>query len=479
MRVGLAWERHISKAIHFTYPRADIDVNEVFSQRTFELAHAQMMSWRQAAGAYGNLHLHACWGEASVLARRYHGQTIATSYTMMRGFIALYERTKEIHWRMMADDVVSNVLYLQTPRGGFIHASGEFEPTYTPEQSCPIHQGMPLLALLAYAGWPAADPARRALIRPAIDAHWNWFIEHWDRRGNAWRAPLPFPGFCGVTNQDLVIVGALGRYAKIFGDSLRYEQFGRPVLEAYLDRQYYHERIGLFERGDKANFAERTSYYEIIILMLQQIHVDFPDARLPAIVDNVCAHLLDALHQGADGLTHFAWGAETDPQDKTVVRRWIRTPHTFTSYPESLHHLSAYAARQENPDVAKQCAALERTLAAYVFADGTIPAALAGDDPLFAIAARADQLWLYLIHRLGDRLRSPATVELPRIERRTATTRFLCDGRQWAIFREGTRRFAGLKSDACAVAVGAEERVAGMDLEGLEKSEIFEKLEGL
>ena len=65
--------------IKLTLPRKEVDPEDVWTQETFNRAHAQLMSWQQGPGAFGDLHLHACWGESSVLSRRYHGQTVAGS----------------------------------------------------------------------------------------------------------------------------------------------------------------------------------------------------------------------------------------------------------------------------------------------------------------------------------------------------------------------------------------------------------------
>lgn len=458
------------------YPRRDVAVEEVLSQRTFDLATASLMSWRQGAGAYGALQLHACWSDSSTLGRRYHGQTISDCHSLIKGFIALYERTEVLRWRLAADDIVANILHLQTPEGGFYHASAEFEPTYTAEQSCPIHQGLPLLALLTYAGWRHADPIRSTAVWEAIDRHLRWFTRYWWKRGNRWSGPLESPGFCGVTNQDLVIVAVLARYASVFNNESLYRTYGEPVLEMYLHPRYYHEAIGLFERGDKPNFAERTPYYDVIVPMLQIIHEERPDPHLPAVIDNVVAHLFDAVCEGDDGMTHLAWGAETDPADKTAVTGWIRTPHTFGSYPGLLWIMHEYLLRHPDAGRQKQYDALERTLAAYVFADGTIPVSLGGDDPTFAAISRERQLWRYLIKRLGKRLADPQIVPVPSIRRTCGPITYRSCDTAWSLERDGIRRFAGFKRAPGAIAIGPDESIVAADLSCLDAPDYIEQV---
>jgi hypothetical protein len=448
------------------YPRVGARPSLVFTQDAFNRAHAHLMSWRQAAGAFGDLHLHACWGESSVLSRRYHGQTIHNSYARMRGFMHLYEKTGDPRWRVMADDVCSNILFLQTPGGGFFHASSECEPTYTAEQTCPIHQGMPLLALLAYASWKHAEPMRAELIRPAIDRHWHWFIKNWWRRGNAWKEGLDVAGFCGVTNQDLVIVAALAQYAAVYRDSSRYEQFGLPTLETYLSPLYYHRHLGLFERGDRPNFAERTIYYDVILPMLGLIHEHQPDLRLPRILDDVTRQLFSAAYIGRDGMRHLAYGADTDPIDKTHISAWVDEPRMVSAYPALLHAMRTFLKRNPDPALQSIYVDLERTIAAYLFVDGTLPMALGGE-PLFAIASRNDSMWLFLMDYLGDALQSPAAVSVPSINRTCGELTLRSTETIWAILQNGKRQFAGLKRNPGAVAIGDQDVIPGADIEKL------------
>jgi hypothetical protein len=458
------------------YPRLDADPASAFTQDAFNRAHAQLMSWRQSAGAFGDLHLHACWGDSSVMSRRYHGQTIHQSSGRMKGFMRLFERTGELRWKLLVDDILSNILFLQTPGGGFYHASSEYEPTYRAEQTCPILQGIPLLGLLDYAVWPHGDPARKSVIREAIDRHWRWFEKLFWKRGNAWKQGLDYPAFCGVTNQDLVIVAALANYAVVHGDDSAFQRCGKPTLDTYLSPRYYHERLGLFERGDRPNFAERTVYYDVIIPMLRIIDQAIPDPRIQPVIDNVTRSLFAAAYTAGDGLVHLSYGAETFEDDKRQIKDWIREPRNVASYPGQIHAMTHLLAHEPNEKNRAICRGLERTVAAYTFSDGNLPLAVGGE-PLFAVASRADTFWWALIERLGDRLQSPAELSLPTILRTRGDIEFKSNAHAWAIFKNEKRMFAGLKCNPSAIAIGPDEQIAGADFALLEDCDIQETLD--
>ncbi len=464
--------------INLSYPRREIRPADVFNQQTLDLATAHLMSWRQGPGTFGGLYLHACWGISGVLQSRYQGPTTFPIRALMTGFMKLFDQTGNVRWRTLADECVSLILHLQAPEGGFRHADGQHEPAYSCRQTCPIHQGLPMLALLEYAAWPAADPRRVKLIRPALDAHWAWFEGRWWHQGNSWLQPLPFAAFCGVTNQDLVIVAALARYAVLYGDASRYEKFGRPTLEVYLSPRYYHEKLGMFERGDEANFVERTTYNEVIIPMLEIIQQTMPDPRLPAVIDNVCAHLFDAVQPGPDGLMHLAWGATTDATDKSAVTGWIAAPHGMYSYPLMLQIMGDHLKRK--PNVARQTLfdALEQTAAAYVLADGSLPVTVGSPDGLFNASPYVLILWAYLIDRLGSTVKSPAEVKLPTIHRTFGNVTWKSDARHWALCRDGRREFAGLRAQSCGIVAGPDENLAGANFAGLDEVEIKETIHG-
>lgn len=458
------------------YPRREVEVSAAFSQDTFNCATANLLSWRQSAGAFGGLHLHACWGNSSTLTRRYHGETIYHLPVIMRGAMRIYERTENVFWRQLVENIVAEILFLQTPKGGFYHASSEYEPTYTCEQSCPIHQGMPIHGLLDYVGWPLANPRWFPVIREAVERHWRWMESYWWKRGSDERGrPLPIAGFCGVTNQDLVIVGMLARYGKAYGDFSRYEKFGRPTLDLLFGPDYYHEEVGLFERSGEGNFVERSAYYEIIVPMFEAIHEVTGDERLPRAADNVVRHLFEALHVGTDGLTHIAWGANLDERDKTSVQSWIKYPYTTSSYPELLVLMEHYLQRHPNAALQSKYNEFERTLAAYVYADGSIPTSLGGD-PLFTAIGKPLPLWSYLLKRMGNSLQDPHGAELPVVLRQCSDLQWKADRHAWSLEQNGQRLFAGIKSNPSGIVIGAEEPLVGGRLEVLESPQVHEQV---
>jgi len=431
------------------YPRLDANPAEVFSAETLARLTAYLFSWKQGPGEFGGLHLHPCWLESSVLQRRYQGQTTWTSVVMMRAarFVP-----------GLADEIVSNLLGLQTPEGGFIHADYQNEPALTPYQTCPIHQALPILALLEQAGGP-----RRDEIRAAVDRHWAWFNGYGWKRGKFFRPEETAerhdrPGWCGVTNQDLTVVAALARYGKVFGDFRPYEQFGKPTLDAYLGPDFYYEKRGLFERGDRPDFTERTFYYDIILDMLEVIHESTGDERLPGVMANVTHHLRDAVFIAPDGLAYLAYGAAPDGG-------WIRTPISFAALPALIPHLRRQGVRSDD---------LERTLAAYTFADGTIPSTLE-TDPLFAIVPNAANMWRFLVETVPveNLATATATTKAPIVHRQCGDWVWKNSARFWSIKRNGERLFAGIKADPTGIAIGAE-TLPGLELDELEQADVNE-----
>jgi hypothetical protein len=466
--------------IVLNYPRPNVAPESVLTQETLERLTASLFSWQQAPGAFGGLHLHSCWGESSVLTRRYHGQTTGYYQPLMDGCLRLYERTGDRRWARLATDIVANLLFLQSREGGFVHASNEFEPNYTCFETCPISQGLPLLALLAYAKWTGSQPELREAIRGAIDAHWLWFQPHFWKCGNAWAPALEFPRWCGVTNQDLTIVAALARYGQVFDDWSRYEEFGLPVLNTYLHPPYYYESLGLFERGDRDNFVERTAYSVVNLEMLDIIHECTGDDRLPRVTENILDHLPNAAFtSGDDGLIHLAWGAETLSEDKSVVVRWIENPRIVASYPPLIAAMRARAKDGARRNLADLASALERTVAAYTFADGAIPGALGAVDALVAVTpGDTARWWRFLIDHLGVAVRSPSARTVVRVHRSTESLQWQSSDRFWAIKRDGERLFAGIKSNPGAVAIGPAEKLPGMDFRELEDAEVLEIVRG-
>lgn len=460
------------------YPVKGRKLNELLTQNTLDMLMAQWENWQQGPGVIGRLHLHSCWGTASVLDRGYQGETIQTVATQMRIPRILYEKTGNPKWRVMENAMASHLLYLQDESGGFIHSSAEFEPTFD-TRGCPIHFFFPIIGLCEYYAWEHADASIKALIPDAVNRHWDYMVR------NIWqigcdnrflnRRPLPFPGWCGVTNQDLVAVGALALCMKTFGYTQRYEQYGKPVLDHYLSPAFYYKDMGLFERGDGINFAERTVYYDIILEMLHLVYSVTKEQRLMDVYDNVAAHLFDAAFTGEDGLTYLARGAITDPKDKSKVYGWEYGAIAFSGYPALMMHMQAYLTR--HPDGKKQqiLAQLEDTVAAYLFADGSLPLGIFNPNPLFSVAGNPDSgSWItFVLNRLGDRVADPAPVKLPAIHRIHKNLAWKQNGRYWSIEEEGVRKYAGFSRYPAGIVAGEGEPVAGsFDL--LNQTEITE-----
>lgn len=458
------------------YPRKKVTWQEVANQNLFEQATASLFAWQQGIGQFGGLHLHPCWQESSVLTRQYQGQGLHLYGPILSGAFSLFERFRDPRWQTLADDVARNLLLLQQSEGGFRHGSSEFEPAYGCLESCPIQQGMAMLALLDYAAWPHAIPSTVKQIPDVFARFWRWFNGFFWRRGNAWIAPLPFDAFCGVTNQDLVICAVLAKAQTLYGGDL-YDRVGAPVLETYLSPRYYHEKVGLFERGDQENFVERTGYYGIILAMLRRLYAHTQDGRLLQIHDNVAFHLFDAMHTASDGLVHFAWGAATFPDDKTRVAGWKVPSIGICLYPELLVGIQDCLRRHPSESHRAQYEAVQNTFAAYIFADGSLPIALNPDSEVFHVVSSVVGLWSYLIHDRGAVLHSPATVTQPCIHRRCGSTVWKTAGALWAIEQNRKRVYTGFRYSPGAVYAGAGVHFRGLDLSELDRPQLIENVQ--
>ena len=465
-----------------TYPRRGRKLEEAITQDTLDHLMACVELWLQGPGVVGGLQLHSCWGKTSVLGRRYQGQTVSEYYHMMSAVRQLVDRTGSARWKLFADEVIHNILFLQEPDGGFRHASAEFEPTFHSGSSCPIHQNLPVLTLLDYAAWDRADPALRPLIRSTVDRHAEWFQRTFWLRGNGGHHPLPYAaGYCGVTNQDLVVVAAMTAYGRLYGDWSRYEQFGKPTLDLYLSEQYYYPRMGLFERGVGVIFAERTPYYSIILSMLGRIFKDTGDERIPPVIENVSRHLFDAVYTAPDGLLHLAWGAVTDPEDKSRVKDWRKTPVTFDGYSGILLAMQDYL--QAHPDAEKQAIldSLRSTYAAYVYSDGSIPGALWGQNPTLTITTCppriVDRHLAFVVETLGDRIQEPRPVREICLLRRYGEYTWRQRGKLWSIEKNGERVYGGYTAYAFGVTHGPEETPLFGSYDSLKEADVEEVVE--
>lgn len=463
-------------SIQLSYPNNQATPETVFSLATLNKVVGELLSWQQGVGAFGKIILHGCWLESSVLQRRYHGQYGALAADYLKNMMHLYEATGNPLWQRHARGLVENILWLQDKEGGFRHCSGEFEPAYFSRQTCPIHQGLPLRGLLAYYAWQHCDPVLKEPLKEGIDRHLNWFVERFWRVGNAFKRPLPHAGWCGVTNQDLVIVNNLATYGTLFGDWSKYQTYGKPALDLYLSPLYYYPEIGKFERGDAANFVERTPYYHVILEMLESIYAATADERLPAVIKNTAEALFAAAFTAADGNTYLAFGMETDPEDKAIAGKWIKRPcyASPTLLTEMRRHLSQYPNRERQ----QVYDAVEKTFCQYVYADGTIPNALGTEDPLFV--AVSQNHWLdFLLARLDREVIKGVVPEAPpRIERHCGGLVYQSSPSAWRILRNGQVEYTGIKLDSGAITIGDEPFANASDL-GFSDPDIVEHVAGL
>ena len=457
------------------YPVKGRKPSEVFTQKTFDLLMSQWEAWQQGPGVIGRLNLHACWGTSSVLDRSYQGETTTILAGQMRIYRRLYEHTKNPKWRVKVNAIASHLLYLQDDNGGFIHATAEFEPSFD-TRGCPIHFFYPVIALCEYYLWDYADEDIKALIPSAVDRHWEWSLKASWMVGNGFKHPLDFPGWCGVTNQDFTAVAALAMGMKAFSNKERYEQYALPVLEHYLSPAYYHEKIGLFERGDGKNFAERSVYYSHIFEMLELIYNVTGDRRLYDAYHNVAAHLFDAAFVAKDGLTYLARGAITDPVDKSKVLGWEYDAIAFDHYPKLMQHMQKHL--NIYPDAAKQeiLERLRETLAAYVFVDGTLPMGLLHKNPLFEIVSTPGIGWYeeMVMDYLGDALQDPMLTTLPAFHRHSGNMAWKQNGRLWSIEENGERKYGGYTRYVAGIVKGADAQPVLGRFDALENPEYIE-----
>lgn len=459
------------------YPRKGLKLSDVYTQETLDKLLSLLDIWMQGPGMVGGLQVHSCWGKTSVLDKGYQGETISQYDDLLQSVMKLYEKTGNLKWKCMADNFVSNILFLQEPDGGFRHASAEFEPTFTSILSCPIHQCKPILALLKYVSWEHAAPTLLQMIRPAIDRHWEWFQKTFWRIGNGGHRPFPYEaGWCGVTNQDLVVIAALSEYGKVYGDWSRFEAYGKPALDVYLSDVYYYKEIGLFERGDGNNFAERTSYYVVILSMLQCIFDNTKDGRLPDVIDNVISHLFDAAYVAPDGMTHLAWGAVTDPHDKSRVVDWIKTPVVFSGYPVLIKNMQQYLERHPNAKKQEILDAVTEAFCGYIFSDGTIPPALWPKNPVLSIVSilRHDAYISCIIEYLGDSLQDSKPVDEICIHRKLGNFTWKQRGKLWEIDQDDVRVYGGYTPYPAGITQGPDAPALCGNYDDLQDCDILE-----
>ncbi|MBR3844919.1 MAG: hypothetical protein IKM39_05375 [Clostridia bacterium] len=461
------------------YPIKGRKLKDVLSQHTLDMLLTQLDHWKQGPGVYGRLHLHSCWGTVSVLDKGYHGESVHTFSSLIKLFERIYEKSGNPKWRMDVDAMVQHLLYLQDENGGFIHSGGEFEPMFN-TAACPIHFFNPMMTLCEYYQWPFANEDIKALIPEAVERHFEFAKNSIWMIGNASKRPLPFPGWCGVTNQDLYATVAIATMAKVFNKPEIYEQYGKPVVDYYLSDAYYYKDIGLFERGDGTNFAERTVYLSIIMNMLWKLHGFTGEQRLIDAYYNVAGHLFDAVFVGEDGLTYLARGAKTDAKDKSKVYGWEYGAIAFDGYPGLIRHMERYLTAY--PDVQKSqiVEQLKDTVAAYVFVDGTIPMGIFNSNPVFSIASNSEGGgWAqFVMDELGeDNWHEPQRVELPCVHRRLGDFTWKQQERLWAIEEKGVRKFGGFTRYAAGVVKGPDAQLVEGSFDTLEAPDFIETLD--
>jgi len=452
-----------------TYPRKNINPDDVFTQETLEKSISYLFSWQQGAGVFGGLTLHGCWGETGVIQRKYHGQFTSANRTYLNIMLDMYEATGDYKWNLRAEKNVANVMFLQTKSGGFYHGSAEFEPSYDENKTCAIHQCMPELALLEYAAKPYAHPELKKEIKKVIDKHWKWFNGQFYKKGTRGvtdKQGWPWPCWSGVTNQDMVVIEALAKYGKVFNDMSRYEEFGKPALDVLLSDRYYYKGLGLFQRGDQPawTFPERTPYYHIIFSTLNAIHEITGDKRIPPILDDVCEQGFRATFVAEDGLRYFSHGVNVkmDNGKMEIVSR-NKYPTSVTSILDFMEFFDWYLERHPDPEKKKIQDDLYKTAAAYMRTDGTLPIALNPENDIFALAPSNPTK--FLLWKLNGKITNVEIEDLPPLQRKINNLVWYENGRFYEVTKDGARVFAGCKLEPKGIVLGTDETMANVDFD--------------
>jgi hypothetical protein len=467
-----------TETIH--YPRKNINPDDVFTQETLEKSIDHLFSWQQGAGAFGHLTLHGCWGETGVIQRKYHGQFTSANRTYVNIMLDMYEATGDYKWKLRAESVVANVIFLQAKSGGFYHGSAEFEPSYDEDETCAIHQGMPELALLGYAAKPYADPELKKEIKKVIDKHWKWFNDHFYKRGTRGvtdKEGWPWPCWSGVTNQDMVVIEALALYGKVFNDMSRYEEFGKPALDVLLSDRYYYKGLGLFQRGDQPDwtFPERTPYYGIVFSTLKAIHEITGDERIPSILDDVCEQLFRATFVAEDGLRYFSHGVNVKTGNgKMEIVSYNKYPTSVPSILGFMEFFDWYLKRHPDPEKQKIQNELTRTAAAYMRVDGTLPIAFNPENDIFALAPSNPTG--FLLGKLKGKIKNFEIEEVPALQRKINNLVWYEKGQFYDVTKDGVREFAGYKLEPKGIVLGTDETMAKVDFDRAKKYDKDEKV---
>ncbi|MBQ7728558.1 MAG: hypothetical protein IJT60_08295 [Clostridia bacterium] len=459
------------------YPVKGRKLETSVTEETLNLLLGRFKEWQQGPGVFGLLNLHSCWSESRVLDHRYQGETVHQFIEWGAFFRRMYESNKDERYRVLVNSMAAHLLYLQDPSGGFIHCTAEFEPSFN-TSGCPIHWFSPVIALLEYYAWPYADPVIKSLIPDAVERQWNWAQSFAWKRGNGRFHPLSHPGWCGVTNQDLTAVSALALTGKVLGIWDRYEQYGKPALDYMLSPANYYEKIGLFERGDGVNFAERTVYYIHILTPLKRIFSCTGDERIPGVIDNVASHLFDAAFVHEDGFTYLARGAITDPEDKSYVKGWEYHSIAFQGYPTLIAFMEDHLRKSPDPKKAEILESLKETVAGYIFADGNIPCSVFNPNGLFQVVVTLPNGgWLEMVQNiLGDRIKNCHPVAAPCIHRTCGEFTYKQNGPMWALEKGGDRLYGGYSRFAGNMVHGPDEKPIWSDFSALEPCQVKETM---
>ena len=458
------------------YPVKGRKLEDVLSQNTLDRLLTQLEQWQQGPGVFGKLHLHSCWGTVSVLDKGYQGESVHQFNGQMDLFKRLYQKSGNPKWRLLVDAMASHLLYLQEESGGFIHSGAEFEPMFS-TVACPIHLFWPMTVLSKYYLWPYANEDIKGLIPDVLKRHFKFAVDSIWKIGNTHKRPLDFPGWCGVTNQDLCATAAIAMMSEVFDMPEIYEQYGKPVLDYYLSPAYYYKEIGLFERGDGKNFAERTVYLDIVLEMLWRLYELKEENEALEAYYNVAGHLFDAVFVGEDGLTYLARGAKTHETDKSKVMGWEYGAIAFDGYPGLIRHMEQYLRKYPDPKKTKIVERLKNTLAAYVREDGTIPMGIFNPNPMFSLVSNPEGGgWAqFIMDELGeDNWSEPQKTELPCIHRTLGDYAWKQKGRYWAMEEKGVRVFGGYTRYAAGVVKGPDALPVLGDFDCLNEAEITE-----
>ncbi|MBR4867637.1 MAG: hypothetical protein IKU10_00645, partial [Clostridia bacterium] len=146
------------------------------------------------------------------------------------------------------------------------------------------------------------------------------------------------------------------------------------------------------------------------------------------------------------------------------VYGWEYGAIAFSGYPALITHMQRYLHR--HPDSEKQAKLndLKNTLAAYVFADGSIPLGIFNPNPLFTVTSGGPEAggWVsFVMDYLGDDWTDPTPVTVPAIHRTHKNFAWKQNGPYWSIETDGVRQYAGYSRVTNGIVKGEGEPVVG------------------